>query len=29
MESGEIVHAGNAGELRADPALERAYLGQA
>ena len=29
MESGEIVHAGVASELRNDPALERAYLGQA
>jgi branched-chain amino acid transport system ATP-binding protein len=29
LESGEIVHAGTANELRNDPALERAYLGQA
>ena len=29
MESGAIVHAGAADELRNDPALERAYLGQA
>lgn len=29
MESGEIVHAGTAESLRDDPALERAYLGQA
>lgn len=29
MESGEIVHADTAGALRDDPALERAYLGQA
>jgi len=29
MESGAIVHAGVASELRNDPALERAYLGQA
>jgi ABC-type branched-subunit amino acid transport system ATPase component/ABC-type branched-subunit amino acid transport system permease subunit len=29
LESGAIVHAGVAGELRDDPALERAYLGQA
>ncbi|MEO5697685.1 MAG: ATP-binding cassette domain-containing protein [Burkholderiaceae bacterium] len=28
LESGEIVHAGTAQELRDDPALERAYLGQ-
>ncbi|MEP7207371.1 MAG: ATP-binding cassette domain-containing protein [Casimicrobiaceae bacterium] len=27
MESGQIVHAGTAEELRHDPALERAYLG--
>ena len=29
MESGTIVHAGTAAELRDDPALERAYLGEA
>jgi ABC-type branched-subunit amino acid transport system ATPase component len=29
MESGAIVHAGRAAELRDDPALERAYLGEA
>ena len=29
MESGAIVHSGAAAELRDDPALERAYLGQA
>ncbi len=29
LESGAIVHAGTANELRNDPALERAYLGQA
>ncbi len=29
MESGAIVHAGSAAELRHDPALERAYLGEA
>ncbi len=29
MESGAIVHAATADELRNDPALERAYLGQA
>jgi ABC-type branched-subunit amino acid transport system ATPase component len=29
MESGAIVHAGPTAELRNDPALERAYLGQA
>jgi ABC-type branched-subunit amino acid transport system ATPase component len=29
VESGRIVHAGAAAELRGDPALERAYLGQA
>ena len=29
MESGRIVHAGGAGELRHDPVLERAYLGTA
>ena len=29
MESGMIVHAGSADVLRNDPALERAYLGQA
>jgi branched-chain amino acid transport system ATP-binding protein len=29
MESGEVVHSGTAAELRDDPALERAYLGQA
>ena len=29
LESGAIVHAGVASELRDDPALERAYLGQA
>jgi ABC-type branched-subunit amino acid transport system ATPase component len=29
MESGAIVHAGKADELRHDPALERAYLGNA
>ena len=29
MESGRIVHAGAARELRDDPALERAYLGGA
>jgi ABC-type branched-subunit amino acid transport system ATPase component len=29
MESGEIVHADTAEALRTDPALERAYLGQA
>ncbi len=29
MESGAIVHSGNAAELRHDPALERAYLGEA
>jgi branched-chain amino acid transport system ATP-binding protein len=29
LESGEVVHAGTADELRNDPALERAYLGQA
>ena len=28
LESGDIVHAGTAQELRDDPALERAYLGQ-
>ncbi len=28
LESGEIVHAGTAQELRDDPALERAYLGE-
>jgi ABC-type branched-subunit amino acid transport system ATPase component len=28
MESGRIVHAGVASELRHDPALERAYLGE-
>jgi len=27
IESGAIVHAGAAHELRDDPALERAYLG--
>jgi branched-chain amino acid transport system ATP-binding protein len=29
MESGAIVHAGTAAELRHDPVLERAYLGKA
>jgi branched-chain amino acid transport system ATP-binding protein len=29
MESGAIVHEGVAADLRADPSLERAYLGQA
>ena len=29
MESGRVVHAGVAAELRDDPALERAYLGKA
>ena len=29
LESGEVVHAGTAAELRNDPALERAYLGHA
>ncbi len=29
LESDAIVHAGVASELRDDPALERAYLGQA
>jgi ABC-type branched-subunit amino acid transport system ATPase component/ABC-type branched-subunit amino acid transport system permease subunit len=29
MESGRIVHAGTTAQLRDDPALERAYLGQA
>ena len=29
MESGKVVHAGVASELRHDPALERAYLGEA
>jgi ABC-type branched-subunit amino acid transport system ATPase component len=29
VESGHIVHAGSASALRDDPALERAYLGQA
>jgi ABC-type branched-subunit amino acid transport system ATPase component len=29
MESGAIVHAGAAADLRHDPALERAYLGEA
>ena len=29
MESGKVVHAGAAAELRHDPALERAYLGEA
>ena len=29
MESGALVHEGNAAELRHDPALERAYLGEA
>jgi branched-chain amino acid transport system ATP-binding protein/branched-chain amino acid transport system permease protein len=29
MESGKIVHGGAASELRHDPALERAYLGEA
>ena len=29
LESGDIVHAGTAQELRDDPALERAYLGEA
>ncbi len=28
LESGDIVHAGTAQELRDDPALERAYLGE-
>jgi ABC-type branched-subunit amino acid transport system ATPase component len=28
MDSGTIVHSGLANELRDDPALERAYLGQ-
>jgi ABC-type branched-subunit amino acid transport system ATPase component len=28
MDSGTIVHSGVANELRNDPALERAYLGQ-
>jgi hypothetical protein len=28
MESGHIVHAGDAPALRHDPALERAYLGE-
>jgi ABC-type branched-subunit amino acid transport system ATPase component len=29
MESGALVHEGYAAELRHDPALERAYLGEA
>jgi ABC-type branched-subunit amino acid transport system ATPase component len=29
MESGHVVHAGAASELRHDRALERAYLGEA
>jgi ABC-type branched-subunit amino acid transport system ATPase component len=29
MESGTIVHAGAAADLRHDPVLERAYLGEA
>ena len=28
IESGRVVHEGTAGEIRAEPALERAYLGE-